>query len=239
MNSEKHFLFSFLQQTLPSLGLDDEIYGPYLLGIFPQNENQSLAKIDEEELNNVLDLLQGSSQTHASDREAFKTLGKELLERYEQYWCEYRIKMEQLKKDAKKQQEEQRRRQETEEFQELAVEENKKERRKDPEEDLVKLRVIQQYAYDDSITYDANGDPIDTTNENKGREDEALITGKGYRFHSTTNNNNVGKDQQPTPKPGTEKSKKTAREETARQKLMRIQAKEERRKRAIKGERRR
>lgn len=226
MISEKHFLFAFLQQTLPSLGLDDEIYGPYLLGIFPQDENQALAKIDEEELNNVLDLLQGSSQTHASDGEAFKTLGKELLERNEHYWCEYRIKMEQLKKDAKKQQEEQR----TEEFKELAMEENKKERRKDPEEDLVKLRVVQQYAYDDSITYDDNGDPIDTTNENKGRGDEALITGKGY---------NVGKNQQAIPKPGTDTSKKAAREETARQKLMKIQAKEERRKRAVKGERRR
>jgi hypothetical protein len=238
MNSEPHFLFSFLQQTLPTLGLDDEIYGPYLLGIFPQaDESQSVAEIDEEELNNVLDLLQGSSQTHASDGEAFTALRAELLERNENYWCEYRIKMEQLKKDAMQQLEEERKRQETE-ASEQVVKENKKDRRNDPEEDLVKLRVVQQYAYDDSITYDANGDPIDTTNAIKGRGDEVLdSTGKGNRFNSSSNN--VGKDQQPIPKTGSEKSKKAAREETARQKMMKIQAKEERRKRAVKGERRR
>jgi hypothetical protein len=235
-DTSEHFLFSFLQSALPSLGLDDEIYGPYLLGLFPQDESQMLAEIDEEELNNVLDLLQGSSQTHACEKEAFAALKAELLKKNETYWCEYRKKAEQLKKDAK-QQEEEKKKQEIEESElvKRAIEEKKRALRKDSEEEFVKLRVIQQYAYDDSIQYDSNGDPIDTKHVNTGQGEEVTDTVNLNRVSST----NVAKEHQSIAKNSSEKSKKAAREETARQNTMRMQAKEERRKRAAKGERRR
>ena len=35
---EDHFLASFLEERLPTLGLDAETYGPYLLGLLPMIE---------------------------------------------------------------------------------------------------------------------------------------------------------------------------------------------------------
>ena len=228
ISEPEHYLSSFLQSALPALGLDSDTYGPYLLGLFPLEEVDETDAIDEEELQNVLELLQGSSETHADQDEAFVALKAELMLRKEQYRMDSKQKAEQLKTEAIKQQEEQKRRS-AEEVERLrrTMDEKKTMIGDDTPDKLLKLRLIQQYAYDDSIQYDSKGDPIEpentTVSENINRLNKELEM----------------KERQAHLKKDSEKTKKTAREETAKQNLMKAQAKEERRQRATKGERKR
>ena len=64
-------LLPFLQQRLPELGLDEETYAPYVLGTTE----------DEEELTEVVQLLQASSESHAEEEEIWESLRKDIYKK--------------------------------------------------------------------------------------------------------------------------------------------------------------
>ena len=236
-DSSEHYLASFLESTLPSLGLDCDAYGPYLLGLFPREEEDETAELDDDELDNVLELLQGSSETHAEDKRAFANLRAELIRRRAQHRRDLKMKLEHDKKEAKRKQEE-RRRQEIEEAERIErekIEMKKKAKEQTAEERMLKLRLVEQYAYDDTIQYDADGNPIEPANDENEQDGDTTESGNPNRVNAKS----ATKERHEQMRKECEQSKKAAREDTAKQKIMKAEAKEERRKRATKGERKR
>eukprot|EP00957_Ditylum_brightwellii_P182306 13888705-Ditylum_brightwellii.AAC.1 len=78
MASDEHHLTPYLNETLPSLGLDPETYGPYVTG-FDDDENDN--DQDEDALNDLIELLRASSETHSDDEEAWEAFRKEIVKR--------------------------------------------------------------------------------------------------------------------------------------------------------------
>jgi hypothetical protein len=74
--AEQHVLSDFLRERLTALGLDYDTYGPYVLPLLTDEEH------DDEEWETVLELLQASSETHCDDDEAWTDLRTSI----EQQW---------------------------------------------------------------------------------------------------------------------------------------------------------
>ena len=65
-----HYLTSYLTKILQELGLDYDIYGPYVTG-FAHNEEE-----DESSLDDLIDLLLAYSETQGDDEESWGFFSK-------------------------------------------------------------------------------------------------------------------------------------------------------------------
>ena len=85
---DEHYLSAYLEETLPEIGLDYETYGPYVTGLFPTTsdggEEDNFEDV-EEEINNIIELLQSSSETHSDDEQCWIQLKNEITHRTKAY----------------------------------------------------------------------------------------------------------------------------------------------------------
>jgi hypothetical protein len=70
------FLSTFLKERLPELGLDYVTYGSYVLGV----ETDNFDNEPDEEVNEVVQLLQASSETHSDNQEVWDELASRITE---------------------------------------------------------------------------------------------------------------------------------------------------------------
>ena len=111
---DEHYLDSYLTDILPALGLDVEAYGPYvtsfvsrqilspgdnivvslwILGIIYIWQMKEGSDDDVDSLDELIDLLRASSETHSEEDSAWETFRKEIIQRRADY-----VKGEDLRK---------------------------------------------------------------------------------------------------------------------------------------------
>ncbi|KAL7533325.1 hypothetical protein ACHAWF_004456 [Thalassiosira exigua] len=78
--AEDHYLDSYLSKVLPALGLDAETYAPYVTGYANDNDDD-----DGESLDDLIELLRASSESHGEDDAAWENLRKEIIHRRQEY----------------------------------------------------------------------------------------------------------------------------------------------------------
>lgn len=234
MEADKdHYLTSFLNTALPELGLDSDTYTPYVIGLFPSDQvDPNFA--NEEELDELIELLQSSSETHSDEDHVavWQQLKKDLLEKYEIYVHQTVDKIEQENEKAEL---ENKRKIEVAKLEAAKQEElmaAQKENQKNAVKDERTAALLDKYGYEDAEE-DDNGDK-----ESKSKEKEGTGGVVNNRDHAVQ----IAKQQRDKVKSDSTKqveSKKAAKEATKNQKAEKIRLKEERRKKAAKGERRR
>lgn len=78
MSDEAHYLDEYLCEVLPKLGLDAETYGPYVTGY--ANEEES-----DDGMDDLIELLRASSETHGDDDASWQTFRDEILRRKKEF----------------------------------------------------------------------------------------------------------------------------------------------------------
>lgn len=91
-SSSNRLLYSYLNDTLPTLGLDPETYSPYVMGCLETSQEEHSNNNDEndilEDLTPILELLRASSETHSEDDTVWENLRDEILNRYKTHVSE-------------------------------------------------------------------------------------------------------------------------------------------------------
>jgi len=77
--SDDHYLDEYLSQILPALGLDAETYAPYVTGFADEDDD------DGDALDDLIELLSASSETHAEDEAAWESFRKEIVQKREDF----------------------------------------------------------------------------------------------------------------------------------------------------------
>ena len=112
---DEHYLDSYLTDILPALGLDVEAYGPYVTSFVSRQilitrrqyrrltlnpwyhifywQMKEGSDDDVDSLDELIDLLRASSETHSEDDSAWETFRKEITQRRADY-----VKGEDLRK---------------------------------------------------------------------------------------------------------------------------------------------
>ncbi len=94
-------LQSYLNETLPTLGLDSETYSQYVIGCLANSGEEggdSLPLPDDgdgqqnEELNQIIELLQASSESHSDDDSVWDKLKSEVLKYHREFMNQKREK---------------------------------------------------------------------------------------------------------------------------------------------------
>lgn len=233
MAKEEHYLNSYLSKILPSLGLDYDTYNPYITGLFAlEDESNAVGQaqdgFDEDTLDDIMQLLQSSSETHDEDEEQFIEMKKTILKlKNEHDYNERRRKEGEAVTNQKL----------AEERAKLAIlsvkEEEEAARKQQAAKKLLKAEqgvdvadIFERYGYDEE----------DTSGGKKNDESEVEVQ----------SNREVAKqlDRDRTANVRNEASKKfqsknIAREATNRHKADKMKKKEDRKKKAVKGERKR
>jgi hypothetical protein len=84
--AEEHYLESFLSVQLPTLGLDYDTYGPYVVGVFNVGQSTDDAAFDENELDGVMELLRASSDDNElHSKEVWEQLKRDIIAKHEEY----------------------------------------------------------------------------------------------------------------------------------------------------------
>ena len=78
MSDEAHYLDEYLCEVLPKLGLDAETYGPYVTGY--ANEEES-----DDGMDDLIELLRASSETHGDDDASWQAFRDEILRRKKEF----------------------------------------------------------------------------------------------------------------------------------------------------------
>ena len=191
----------FLAPRLSDLGLDYETYGPYLLPLL-LNEND-----DEEEWDSIMELLQASSETHSDDEEAFTKLRSDL----QAEWNDRQSKI-QAKRKEQEEQEKIAYKKQLEEMQRRALSKQ--------EDDAAKKALLDRFGYEQD---DEDG---------QAEEGPTAVSNKDAAAQMAKEKQNELKSKATT-------SKKEEQQKTKNARLDKAKLKEERRKRATKGERKR
>ena len=200
-------LLPFLQQRLPELGLDEETYAPYVLGTTE----------DEEELTEVVQLLQASSESHAEEEEIWESLRKDICEKMK-LDKDYHEQKHQKELESQKAKLEDQLAQAKLEQQNAPEKEEKKSSKVD---DATKKALMQRFGYEE------DGDGSTTKDEG-----EAAATNKQVAAAA-----NLERARELRSKKI--QTKKGEQQKTKEQKANKAQLKEDRRKRTTKGERKR
>ena len=79
MTEEDHYLDAYLSEILPALGLDVEAYAPYVTGYANDNDE------DDDGLDELIELLRASSESHGEDDDAWDSFKKEIVKRREEF----------------------------------------------------------------------------------------------------------------------------------------------------------
>ncbi len=93
-------LLTYLNETLPKLGLDSETYAPYVMGCFENYNNDDNHHDDDNDYDESLDenvteiiaLLQASSETHSDDERVWEELKAEVLRKHLDFVKELKVK---------------------------------------------------------------------------------------------------------------------------------------------------
>jgi hypothetical protein len=230
-----HAMAPFLEERLPALGLDYETYGPYILPLLTTNDKDDYDGVTssdneaDEEWNTVLELLQASSSLEASaadDMMLWQTFRSDI----ETAWRTCRIDQQQ-KRAAQQSRQALAAQEQMEHDRQLALlakerQETSEQSRNNKVDDEAKRRLVEQYGYEASDDDEeqqpgaAGGEPVVANNREVAQQLEQAKT-KAMREHKV----------QPTKQ---EEQLKTKEAKKTKEML-----KEERRKRAVKGERRR
>jgi hypothetical protein len=208
-DDESNPLTPYLSKRLPELGLDADTYCPYLL---PLVDND-----DQEEWESVLELLQASSETHQEETDCWSDLRTEL----ENIWKDH---LEQKDQQGKILLEEQAMEQqvhlEKERQLALAAAEEQKHNEKAPSnnvDDAVKQAMIQRFAYED---------------DEEDEEEMGVETNRDTAAQASAAQTQDMRSQKVS-------TKKDEQAKTKEAKMDKVRSKEDRRKRAVKGERKR
>lgn len=81
MAEEDHYLDSFLSEVLPALGLDAETYAPYVTGYANDNGDDD----DGDSLDELIELLRASSESHGEDDAAWDNFRHQIIQRRQDY----------------------------------------------------------------------------------------------------------------------------------------------------------
>jgi hypothetical protein len=233
-NGDEHYLDSFLQERLPALGLDYETYGSYVRGLVEEDDDTSaMDESDNTTWDEILELLQASSETHGDDSEVWIRLKQEIQSRRMQHTLE-REQREQRQKQERWAEEHERLAQDIALAKQKAHEEELEQQqqgmtKKSKELDDTKRLLVARYAYDESEMYDKDGNLIAATGES---DEAAMVSNKDAAAMASQEKLRQMKSQKTV-------SKKEEQQKTKQAKLDKVKLKEERRNRAQKGERHR
>lgn len=220
-DDESHYLDSFLEERLPALGLDFETYGAYVTGLVTAMDDDD---DDEADWEGILELLQASSESHSDDEEVWAALKEEILKlQAEQHQM---LKQEEDQKKQERLNEEQERLQQDIALAKKAEEEAIENSLKPKEVDEAKQALVARYAYDESESYDKDGNLVAKAGEDK------VMTNKDLAVQVTQEKSNAMRQN-------TGGGKKVEQEKTKKSMEDKKRQKEERRNRATKGERHR
>jgi hypothetical protein len=211
-DEDKHVLAPFLTSRLPQLGLDYETYGPYVLPLLADEE------VDEDEWESVVELLQASSESHGDDEQAWKDLRVQI----EEAWRNHKLALDEQEAEFKQNQAT-RLQEEIEREREIAVEAAlmEKDRKEKPavvEQDAARKALVARFAYDIPDEDDADNEGVLSNKEVAAQA--KLEQAQGLRQQKVT-------------------TKREEQQKTAKARVDKANAKEERRARATKGERKR
>jgi hypothetical protein len=233
-------LVAFLEERLPQLGLDGETYGGYVLGV---NDTDDIRDEDDDddddansELANVIQLLQASSEEYGDDDAVWEQLAADIQAKL------------QLDSELKAQTQAQQR-----QHQKALLEEQlakAKLEQQDPQakkksttttgsavDEATKQAMLSRFAYDEDT--DAAADATATGGKKShaaadtSSETPGVLTNKQLAAQVNLEKANAMKAQKG------QQTKKEAQQQTKEQKASKVQLKEERRKKTVKGERKR
>jgi hypothetical protein len=227
---QNQLLHDYLNKVLPDLSLDPETYIPYITGCLDSFQENEL----DEELDEIMSLLQASSESHSDDEQVWPELKREILSKYKDY-KDALLRKNKESEEERRILEEKKRKEDLEEAQrekerrKLAEEENARRKEMDP----TKKSLLEQYAYDSSEIYDDDGNLIEE-NVGKNKEEEEAVTISNRAMAEKMN-----KERAQQIRGAHNTYKKEEREKTKQAKMDKMKQKEERRKRAQKGERKR
>jgi hypothetical protein len=207
-----HYLDAYLQERLPALGLDYETYGSYVTG---------LTEDDEADWDEIMELLQASSESHGDDDASWISLKEELQKRQARHEEELAEKMDKQKQERLEEDQERL-------LQDIALSQQAKEELlhvKPKEIDDAKKALLARFAYDESETYDNDGKMVAS-----GGTSDNVITNKDMAAQVNQEKSKELKQQSGSSKKDEQAKTKQARED-------KVRGKEERRKKTTKGER--
>eukprot|EP00536_Pseudo-nitzschia_multiseries_P005563 jgi/Psemu1/295932/fgenesh1_pm.105_\ len=220
-------LHHLLQERLPELGLDVEMYGPYVWGDEDESDSDDDKEVDELK-DIVVGVLQASSETHADDDGVWLELIEQILEANRLDSEFRREQREQVLQETKTKMEEDLARAKLEE-KEADPEKDQKKKSSQVDEET-KRRLMQQYGYDEPA-YDA--DAPGTGKSSKAGAAAATATVTTNRDAAKAANLEKARELR-----GAQKTTKAEeRKKTKEQRASKADLKEARRKRAQKGER--
>jgi len=209
MSVDEEILEPIVADHLTPLGLDPEIYGAYILPL--------LASDDAEDWESILELLKASSETHGDNEEVWDELKSSLKEAYAKELSKQNKQKE--SEQAKEREEYQKNLEADREAARLAeIEKQAESEGQKAIDDATKLALMARFGYEDD--------------ENAAEPDETVESNRDVASR-------ISQQQSQNMRSKAQGSKKEEQEKTAKAKKDMIQQKEERRKRAVKGERRR
>ncbi|KAL7495195.1 hypothetical protein ACHAWT_007752 [Skeletonema menzelii] len=209
MAEDQHYLDAYLADILPKMGLDFDTYGPYVTGAD-----------EEEDLDDIIDLLRASSESHSDD---------------EKSWADFKQKIEKIRKEYIAEEEERKN------LAALETERLKKESlQREIEiaktnalevEQRLEAKKLETMSADKLALLDKFGYEVD--DEENEDEEAGVATNRDHAAKQSAEHSQKLRSNNNQP------SKAQLRAETMKAKADKNAKKEERRKRAVKGERKR
>ena len=235
MDADQHphrpHLHQLLQERLPQLGLDAEMYGPYVWGDDEDSDNDDDDKDVDELRELVVGVLQASSETHSEDDGVWEELIENIQsankedsrlrrEKREKHLLETKTKMEEDLAKAKLEEQEQ----------PHGNEEKKKSSQVDDEQKKI---LMQRYGYDEPAE-DEGGSGFGGNSSGASKKQAAATAG-------VVNNKDAAKaayaEKSKEVRGAQKTTKAEERKKTKEQRANKAQLKEARRKKSQKGER--
>jgi hypothetical protein len=216
---EEHpHLYPFLQQRLPELGLDLDTYGPYVLGTTDGEEDD-----EDDDLAEVVQLLQASSESHGDDEAVWISLQQDIIEKMKLDKEFHQQKQAEQFQTQKSKLEDQLAQAKLEQQQHQQNEKPKATTTKTSTvDDATKQALMQRFGYEALDQDNQNAEEKDTPAVNNRQVAAAANLERGKELRSKK-----------------VQTKKEKQQETKEQRNSKAELKEERKKRTVKGERRR
>jgi len=226
-------LHHLLQDRLPQLGLDAEMYGPYVWG--DEDETDSDDDMDGDEMKElVLGVLQASSETHAEDDDVWMELIDDIQKANKLDSQHRRERREKHVRETKSKMEEDLARAKLEE-QEQVVDNNEEKKKSSQVDEETKRILMQRYGYDKIEEDEDQGSGFG------GNSGGASSKKSSATAATATTNRDVAKaacmEKSREMRNASKTTKAEERKKTKDQRASKVQLKEDRRNRAKKGER--
>ncbi|KAL3775907.1 hypothetical protein ACHAWO_012554 [Cyclotella atomus] len=221
MPDEGHYLDEYLSEILPKLGLDAETYGPYVTG-FANDDDDT-----DEGMDDLIELLRASSESHGDDDALWQDFRNEILRRRKEFLDgEDTIKEQraaQLQQEQSTSLQKEIELAQKNQLELAARKQHELESKKVENMSADRIALMAKFGYEndeDSDNAEEEEDDKPKTNREVAAEQNHLKNSRDLRSAAV-------------------QTKKDARAETKKAKELQAAKKEERRKRATKGERKR